>query len=283
MKSTTVDLTKLGILGVDVMKRGPESRRFFGSIEGPENTWKTTLALQAPGNVGILIGDMNYEGVLEHAQQEKARYGFVVAAVDCVWQPPHNKKTDVNAVAASAKPVWMKYRESFYNFISKKSKLDSIVIETGGYFLNLGRYARFGKLPTYASKVPMQAQAAFNTEYLQMVHAARASGKHVVWVHRVRDEWVDFIIKKDGTKKKLKFPRNTGKLVRIGHKEMGFEMATIISTEREDILSIGDVKGTIVKSTPNRDLLGLELTGEMLSMPRILSMMFPGSKRADWR
>ena len=221
------------------------SSRLICSIEGEEGSGKTWLALDAPDPIVYLAGDRNYEGVLH----QKAGGRVIIPSFFSFKIPA--RSDNPNDVAAEARPIRDKFLAAYRGAL--KSKVKSVVIDTGGWVLNLIRYARFGTIHIQ----PAVLHAETNALFQRLLDEGHESGKNIIWIHRLRDEREDKEkTLKDG--KKIIDAVRTGRQEMVGYSMLPFEMQLIIRLESAAPLGFGlPLVGTITKST-----LGMHLVGK---------------------
>lgn len=289
------DLRKLGLDGVGFLPEIPDlPARLVMSIEGMEGTGKTWLACDAPGPLAFLSGDKNSEGVVKTKQKERMGTGRgEIIPQYFPWPLPDTENTE--EIANAMRPVrnqWVKaYRAAL------RSKVRSVVIDTGGWVFLLIRLARFGTV-----KIFPQVLAAETNQFMQrLLDEGRDSGKTVIWTHRLKDEYADKTVvrKKNG---KPMLDKNgdpitdvtsvkTGGLVWEGFKGIRFEMQMIVRLESAAPLGFGlPLVGTVTKCTPNAMLVGQTFSTDNklrpLRLPTMASRAFEdydvGATRKEW-
>jgi hypothetical protein len=232
----------------------PSSGGYSINIEGLEGTGKTHLALTGPAPIAYLYGDRNAEDVLRQA----AKQGVAVYPQRFIWTFPPTEDLDV--IANSARPVWTKFVELYHRALNSQAR--TVVVDTGSFFWELRRAARFGKL----LKVPPIMYAEINTQFSNLINSGRDSGRNVVWVHRLQDEWRDAKNEKGQSVRE-----RTGKYVRQGFKELGYEVQLSIRTERAD--EIGAFSCEVRKCTPADLLVGQRFEGREVDLTKLLALV----------
>lgn len=281
------NLKAMGLDGGSFLAEVPDlPPRIVGSIDGIEGVGKTWLACDAPGDVVYLGSDRNSEGVVKLKDKEKreAGTGCIIPSYFSFLSPDTE---DVNEIAEEARPVRNKWVAAYRQAL--RSKARSVVVDSGGWVFLMVRLARFGTVKIFPSVL-----AAETNQFMQrLLDEGRDSGKTVLWIHRLKDDYDD-VVSTRKVKGKIEQVVNSvknGKLRRDGFKGIGFEMQMIIRLTSDAPLGFGlPLVGTVEKCTPNAQLVGDEFRTDSKFSPlrfaTIASRAFAdydaGGSRKEW-
>jgi hypothetical protein len=237
----------------------PEPRRHLVVIaEGVEKCGKTQFSLRkVPKPVAFLNNDRSAAYLFT-----KLKYTSK-SLMEGLYQAPNVDPVndDAQKVADAVRPVWKDFVADYYRALSDPA-VRHVVVDNSTTMYRNARLARFGKL----TQVPPVLYARVNDEMLRMVVAARAADKSVIFTARVGDEWTQPTKGKSGEKGSL--GEKTGKLIRDGWKDLGFESEVTVRLE---------VKGTTYKATITASAyggLGVEFHDDEITFPNIRAAVF---------
>lgn len=280
-----IEPTDIGLRSPHFASAVPDvTRRIIVNVEALEKCGKTTFALTAPDPIVVFNLDRGLEGIAQHAL--KVGKKVIVAGLDqgknrmpayyfAKPKPAPGKGTKdlsyTQAVADRAREVWKQLKDDYEEALQSKAR--TLVMDTGTGCYELARYAAFGKL----TQVKPHHYGPLKQEFQGLVHRAYDFDKNVIWIHRLKPEWVDRI-GKDGEKESAK----SGRLERAGYSDMGFEVQANVRLSKESDKKKGThFKATILDCRLNQGLDGEELEDEMCNFPFMASMVF-GDDPSDW-
>lgn len=236
---------------------GKPRRGVFMDIIGLEGTGKSSLALTL-AQLG-LIGYVDIDQSVDRARKpsKKKEWGKVLPVR---YAAGHGEESTKQICG----PVWVdmnkKVREAAAGWAT-----GGIVIDTATEDWEVLRLGSFGTLNPRGNRMDRlygPVNALFRT-HLRQVY--RASGRHLVTIHQVKDEYKD--VMKNGQLTSIR----TGKQNRAGFKEIGYLADIVLRTFRES----GEFKAKIelCKLAPNGpDLEGTEIEGDQLNFLSIVTM-----------
>jgi len=240
----------------------PQETRLTIILEALEKIGKTTTALTAADPIAYFDLAHGGRGALRRARAKGKRiiYG------DYYYEPPlglANEASIFRKVAEEARPIWKRFRLDYMAQL-KNPKVRTLVIDDASIEWKLKRYAAFGRL----QKILPVMYAPVNAELMGMVLAAQRSDKNVIYIHRLEPEWSKPV-------KGESVGSPTGRLIRQGWKEMGYEADAAVRLEKDD----GERTATIT----NTRYVGEDevLTGKQVRMSRIFATIM-GNSPKDW-
>jgi hypothetical protein len=259
--------------------------------EALEKEGKTSFGLSAPDPIIVYNSDQGLDGVVQRYQAGGKR--ITVAGMPGSGKggrlphyrldvKPKREKGEkaktasyTQKVANIARPIWKQFVEDYYEGL--RSTARTLVMDTGTGFWLLARYAYWGAV----SPPHKNLAGSIKEEFSALVVDAQNYDKNVIWLHRLRPEWTDFVNKK-GEKDSIK----TSRLERAGHSEIGYDVQANVRLSKTTILKgsrKGDrvYKATIIDCRLNAMLDGEELEGEECSFPYFAAMVF-GTEVEEW-
>lgn len=247
---------------MSLTKAVPNAKGILLSIEGLEKTGKTYLPLAtAPEPVAYIGCDRDNSRLLKTLIKK----GRDISWSQHLYTPMENenilKEKDVEVLrrmAIRALPFWKGFRADYLEAL--KGDYRTVVFDSGARAWALLRIVRYGK----HTQVNPILYSQTNYEFANLLHLGRASGKVVIIINRIGDEWKDTL---DDHGKKVGI--KTGKLVTQGFKDMNFEMEAILRTN-----NVGDFGATLVdEGVGRRGIRGSVFEGDDLTMPAILAKL----------
>lgn len=221
-------------------------KRLILSVEGQEKEGKTSFALSAPDPIAIINMDIGLEGVIEKFGEKK----IYVSDFD------YRDATDQKQWEA----MWVKMKRAYMDALEDKS-VRTIICDTGTEMWELCRLARLGKL----TQVMPHHYGPPNAEMRDMIRRAYKHDKNVIWVHKMKDEYVKEV--------------RTGKLERQGFKDIPYLVqATMLAFRDKD----GDFGIKVLNCRHNADMRGEVYMDPVNTFPEIATEMVEGSKEKDW-
>jgi len=210
------------------------------SVEGMEKTGKTTFGLTAPEPIALFDMDIGTDRALNKVIPGKNVWSF------CTNYRLSNDPDEW-------KELWSKLRKSWYDALSASQKdCGSVVADTFTEVYELIRLAHFGKL----SNVLPHHYGPVNAELRDMINISKDSGKNVILIHKVKDEYIN--------------DKTTGKKKRAGFAEVGYLAdINIVTSWKADTGFVF----TIRDCGQNMDLAGMELVGDMINFDTIAEMV----------
>lgn len=244
------------------------------SIEGPEKTGKTWLALSSLPQPVVYVGCDRDNSRLIRVLQRKGRkiltgdpHLFVAMPTDDILR---QKDSDaLAAVASRALKPWKAFKTDFLTALEDPN-VKSIVADSGTKAYVNCRLGRFGKLLEIAPVLYSKT----NMEFENILQIGKASDKIVVWINRIGDEY-----SRGSDSKGREVSNKTGGLKTLGYKEFNSVVEAVIRTEVD---SNGVFSAEIYREGVGRpDVRGLRFEGEELTMPHILAKL-TGTKKERW-
>jgi hypothetical protein len=241
-----------------------EGKGVLINIEGLEKTGKNHLVGTGPGPQLWLCGDRNpYTVADKFNRDEKGK-------ITAVWfRYAMRDLKDPNAVAKLVRPIYAEFEDLFWEAIDNNDKLRTVCVDTGSWAWETARLAAFGKL----DKVPPFLYTRVNGRFERMLLGGEGTGKIVVWLHRLKEKWVD---QKNESGEWVS--KNTGKLITDGMKAVCFDMEVNLRTGRDEK---GRFTATVLSNGIDPDVDGMTFRGNQCNLPTILSTLF-GNDPADW-
>lgn len=157
-------------------------------IFGRGGTGKTTLAMTAPGTIGVLPLDSNTRLIVHKTAKELGKK-FVLADDSgyTIHSLPKNLRTlykfsnDENVLREIFGPLYQRCILTQEGLMSHP-KVDTILTDGGTYYTTMINYRHHGR----KEKIPMHARGPDNEDMRDFLNAPRAHGKHLVvtWYHK---------------------------------------------------------------------------------------------------
>ena len=169
---------------------GVVKKRLIIAVHGLPKTGKSTFALTATGDIGLMDWDKGMEVAVSKAVRKKKvyqkQYGIrpvndIVMVVDGQRKNDKGKMVDVvrsqNQVTATG--IWNESVEDYYKLVDG-NLVESIVVDTTDEWHEMARWALLGKL----SKVEPFHYGPVNIQFRSIVENAINGNKNVVLVHK---------------------------------------------------------------------------------------------------
>jgi hypothetical protein len=236
--------------------------RLICSIDAHEKSGKTHFGLTAPGPIACVQTDEGLEGVIQKFQTEKEIY---VADAKFDIQDLR-RKLSLDEDAARARSVW-DYIKQHYFIGLEQPEIRSVLVDTGTEWWEICRLAAFGKL----DQVKSHHYGPVNREWRTLIRAAFEHDKHVIFLHKMREIWVN--------------EKSTGKFERKGQADMGYLVQVcgeLWKDTKVDRLT-GKAPGipdrynlTISECRHNPELEGLTLSGADCTFSALAALVLYG-------
>lgn len=220
-------------------------------IVGETGTGRTSLALSAPGPIGLAHTAEKIHGVVQrYAKQKQVR--MVNFGGTFVGSPQEISNQSV--------PLWNGMTSAWYAAINTWAK--TVIMDTATEGWEMIRLARFGT-PKPQGRTD-NLYGPVNAEWLSLFKHARSQERcNVITIHQVKDEYLDKINRSTGKQESVK----TGRLVRAGQKSMPYVADVIIETTKVD----GAFVATIRKGWFNAMTEGTEFRDDEISFSSIMA------------
>jgi hypothetical protein len=224
----------------------------FMEIYGDTGTGRTTLALTAPGPIGLIHAAEKIEGIVQPVAREKEVRMYNFGGV--FRGSPDTISEKAHGILTGAQNAW-------YDAIDDWAK--SVILDTHTELWELIRLARFGTLTPRGTIAHMYGPV--NAEWRSMFkHFREQDHANVVLIGQTKDEY--------------KNDKQTGKTVRAGQKEIPFMADVIVRTSRSPD---GGFLATVEKGWWNADMEGLELEDENITFSMIMSLVTE-TEESEW-
>ena len=241
--------SKLAGTGFKEADTGVKLRILVG-VEALEKEGKTHFALTAPGPLAVFDFDTGMEGVVHKFAGKKKIYVSDYRRLGNVMT-----NTPENWVL-----LWEKFKREYIAAMDAP-EIRTVVLDTATEVWELLRMARFGKL----TQVMPYHYGPVNAEYRELIRKAYASGKNLILLHKMKDEYVN--------------DKRTGQLKRSGFSDTGFLVQVNVRLWRDEDnnfhLYVKDCR-------QNPDANGMDLMNDMANFPTLATIVFPGTEEGDW-
>lgn len=266
--------------------------------EALEKVGKTYFALTAPDPIIVFNFDRSLDGVVQQFRDKGKR--IIVAGMpgsggegkqkrlphyDFSNAKPEREKGEAikgqsytKKVMKAVRPIWRQFVKDYKEAL--RSDARTIVLDTGTGFWLLARHAMWGAV----SPPGAHLAGTIKEEFSSLVREAEETDKNVIWLHRVKPEYVDKT-DKSGNKQSVK----TSRFERAGHSEMGFDVQMNVRMRKEKVSE--RVRGQrvtryvrsleIVDCRLNDEVAGEVLEDEFCSFPFLMSTVF-GNDPEEW-
>jgi len=228
-----------GFTKMDSKNAAMRQDRLVINLQGGEKSGKTHFALTCPGPIAYLDLDVGLEGVVHKFADKKEIY-------------VKSFKFD-GLTEAAIKVLWEDFKRS-YNEALRDPKIKTVIVDSGTEVWQFVRLARFGRLDKI---LPVKYQEV-NSEMRQLVRDGYAHPKTVVWIHKMKDEYVD--------------NKSTGKMKMDGMGEIPYLVQVNMTTYYDAESRMHHVR--IDDCRQNADLFGMELPAVGLGFAEILELIY---------
>lgn len=243
-------------------------RKVLATIDGPEKTGKTTLALTGRGPVAVINMNDGLAGVIEKRAAENPIGFFQIA--------DHPLPDEVGREQAKAKAViaWAAVRKDFEDAL--KAKRGTVVIDTGTELDRLCRMSEFGGMKSDSRKGALDYDMR-NSKMRGFVRLYHAYPSNVIITHQLEEEWVQKVV--NGETKNQK----SGRLLRDGFKEIPNMVELGLTTYKRLDPEHGLIFGAtldICRFAPTWE--GFQFEGEDCNLPHICALVTE-TEESEWR
>lgn len=253
----------------------PTSQGIVMSLEGMEKTGKTWLALSSlPEPVVYVNCDRDNSRIINRLRKGGRRiltgeqHLFVPQPADDILR--QRDQEAMNAVALRALKPWKAFKVDYLEALADPN-VRSVVADSGTRAYLMCRLGRFGKLLEVAPVLYSKT----NYEFANLLQIAHASGKVVVWINRIGEEFKPAM---DNQGRDIS--NKTGAMKTLGYREFNFEMDAVVRTS---ITKSGDFKAVIHREgVGSPDALGMDFSGDDLNMANILAAL-TRTKKEKWQ
>ena len=262
---------------------GEVKRRIVMDVSGMEGSGKSHFALTAPDPIGYLDFDVGSEGVVEKFKKGldglpkkriyASKYRIPLTAKAAKKASKDVKERLTKEAADLAEPIWDKVVN---DYVKGLERFRTMIVDTGTEMHEMIRLARLGKL----TEVLPEHYGPVNAEFRDLVRLAFDSDCNVIFLHKMKDEWV----KTKGSNRS----HNTGKKIRQGFNGMGYLMQVNlemnwdkdVAKEAEDFEEAFSIE--VVKCRHNAKMRGEVIEHPLNSFPFVAQMVMPESDVGDW-
>lgn len=244
------------------------SRSVIMGIYGPTGSGKSSLALTAPGPVGLFTGAETIDGIVQKYSPTKDIYihefGISFSALELMSR---------DIIMAKAQPTVLDFRESWDVAVGQDGEgamMRSVIVDTEDDLYDIVRYACFGDMKPTGKTARLQygpVNQFFHT-LLMSKRLLQDQGDICNALFVARDREV-FDAKGQGT----------GKFVRAGQKTIGPKCNVIVRCSADND---GDFCATIEKAWLNSVVLGETLYSDDITFTNIMEMV-TGDESKMWR
>jgi len=242
---------------------GEVQHRLVMSIQGVQKTGKTSFGLSAPGPIALINLDMGDEGVVHKFIEKKAIYKND-------YRTKHKMLKDDYVV------LWEKLKDDYYTALDSPT-LRTIIFDTATDGWELCRLARHGRL----TNVIPRDYDQINFEFKSLVKEALNTNKNVIFVHHLKDEYVNV-----STPKGI-MGRPTGSKIMAGFKKMPDVVQLVMETttyDEKDENGYGRrvFQARVLDSRHDPLLNGMDFVEDDFNFTTVAMAMFPDTTEKDW-
>lgn len=238
-------------------------RCVFMSIYGETGTGRTTLALTAPGPIGLAHTAEKIDGIVQKFLDEK-----VIRLVNFGG----TFRGDVKEIADQANPIWEGMKRAWYDGIDNWAR--TVVMDTDTEAWEMIRLARLGTVNPFNPSPHIWGP--INGEWRSLFKHYRGQERcSVIGIGQSKDEYKTKIIKGKEVSKA------TGRTIRAGQKEMGYMSDVIVRTYREIVDGSPKFSAVIEKGWFNAHAEGMVLEGDEVRFSYIMSLI-TGLDEEEW-
>lgn len=235
------------------------TRRFvYLAIHGKTGTGRTSLALSAPGPIGLAHTAEKIDGVVQRYSSDKkiriANFGGTFSG-------------DAKQIAKQAAPYWEALKAAMCDGVDDWAS--TVVLDTDTEAWELLRLARFGGTSPDGGRVDRN-YGPVNAEWRSLIKRYRTAERcNVITIGQVKEEYVEKKSSSGGS-----MGQRTGRLIRAGQKEIPYMADVVVRTYKRVDDDEGLVFGcTIEKGWFNAHVEGMDLEGELCTFPMIMSLV----------
>lgn len=224
----------------------------FVHIYGDTGTGRTTLALTAPGPIGLAHAAEKIDGIVQRAVAVKkvrvVNFGGTF-------------RGDAQTIADQAGPVWNRLAASWYDAIDNWAS--TVIMDTDTEGWELLRLARFGELNPKGRTDSLYGPV--NAEWRSMFkHFLTQQRCNVISIGQSKEEYIDKVVQG-----KLVSQR-TGRTIRAGQKQIPILADVVLRTGRMDD---GGFNVIVEKGWFNAHSEGMAFEGDDCNFPNIMSLI----------
>lgn len=281
-------------------------RRIILAVDALDKAGKTRFGFTAPKPILYLDLDIGREGVIDKFKNPLIVVSkpFTFRALDSMFLPENKDKATSDIAMEKALPELDRFRRTYLaglrepivRYNGKPLRARTIIVDTGTEVWELLRLCEFGKL----TQVKPHHYAAVNGMMRDLVRAGFDSDVNVLWLHKLKAEWIQSSDPAKGASK-------SGTMERQGFGDMSFLVqancllyrAPTAGKDRTMKWKAGEAlqefplekradkndlgfRFRIGNSRHDPSLEGIELTDEMIDFKTVAQMMVPESTTDDW-
>lgn len=240
--------------------------RMIANVQGMEKTGKNHFSFATtPEPIYCLSMDQGLEGMVEKFLKPPYNRKIYAAKFRLEIQPGQASEKEVSDAAHR---VWTAYYERFRQACYEAR---TVVSDTFTEAWELLRLARFGKL----LEVPPHLYGKVNAEFRDLMRIPLETDVNCIYLHKMDDEW-ERTVNKNGKE----VGQKTGRLVRKGMKDVGYNVQVNAQTWREE--RGGPFHLTVLDSRQNGDIAGMDLVQPDCTFQQLGMYTFPGTTEEDW-
>jgi hypothetical protein len=235
-------------------------RVVFMRIYGDTGTGRTSLALTAPGPIGLCHTAEKLDGIVQRFAREK-----VIRMANFAG----TFRGSAQDIANQANAIWSRVQGAWFDGLDNWAR--TVVMDTDTEGWELIRLARFGELNPRGRTDSLYGPV--NAEWRSLFKRFRAQDRcNVISIGQTKDEYREFI--KNGQKSS----ERTGRTIMAGMKEMSFMSDVVIRTDRKPD---GGFIATIEKGWFNAHTEGMTFENEDIRFSYIMSLITE-TDEAEW-
>jgi hypothetical protein len=233
-------------------------------IYGDTGTGRTSLALTAPGPIGLAHTAEKIDGIVQKYTKKKKVIRTINFGGAYTGTPQE--------IGAKAAPVWNKMYALWTQAMGDWAK--SLVMDTAYEGWEMIRLARFGTVKPQGRVDNMYGPV--NAEWRSLFKPFRMQETtNVITIHTVKEEYVEKPSKTRGVTESVR----TGRLVHAGMKEMRYMADVVVRMTRDPDYT---VVATIEKGWFNPDVMGMEFRGDDVNFAFIMATITDTNEK-EWR
>lgn len=281
-------------------------KRIILAVDALDKAGKTRFGFTAPKPILYMDLDIGREGVINKHKHPLivVTKPFVFRALESMFAPENASKKSDDIAMEKAIPELERFRRTYLaglrepivRYKGRDLRARTIIIDTGTETWELLRLCEFGKLQA----VKPHHYAAVNGMMRDMVRAAFDSDVNVIWLHKLKAEWIQSSDPAKGASKSGTFERQgfgdmaflvqancllyrapTAGKDKVMRWKAGEALQEFPLEKREERDDLG-FRFRIGNSRHDPKLEGTELRNDLIDFKMIAQMMVPDSTDADW-
>ncbi len=212
---------------------------------------KTRWAFTMPKPLVYMQLDNCYEHALARARKE---YG-----ADAI-RHLHYEVDPLKDLKTAAAETWTRFVRDYEYAINNAR---SVVVDTATELLDIRKLAEFGR----NTQIPQMNYGSFYADFRWLVNTGMKSGANVLFIHRLKDEWLG--------------GERTGSYTMDGWKGVQFDSEIYVEHDRDED---GNFMTNIKECTQDAMLMGMTLSSadEDNDFAGLATRVFPETSREEW-